>query len=399
MSEDLKQALSGLDAIDKRIGEMQEAMKKREASQEEVTKKVAELGEAQLKFSRQLLELQQKAQKPDGAEANHTFGDLVTKSDSYKGFLSNHANMKFVHANKADGDPIKSPAAHLMPYRVPGIQALEQRELVIESLFPKVPVSTNSVEYVKEKSFTNGAATVAEGAKKPYSTLETEAAQTPVQVVAHWTRITRQLADDAAALSAFINARMVYGVDLAAENQILSGNGTSPNLDGLMNTGNYTEQAFKLDEIGGSNSTLLDLLRMSFAKVNSNNYRTSAVILNPMDWALLQGLKEANGSYLLGSPANSFANSSVWGVRVITTAAMPSGKFLAGDFARAATIYDRMETVLDIATQNEDDFIRNLYTIRAERRLALAVERSLALIGGSLVLPAAPVAPVEGGGS
>lgn len=393
MSEELKQALAGLDVIDKRIGEMQDAMKRREASQEEVTKKVTELGEVQLKLSRQLLELQQKAQKAEGDRVHASLGSYVTKSESYKTFLTSRRPVSVVYDTKADGDPILSSAGQLRPYRVPGIQALEQRELVIEDLFPHIPISENSVEYVKEKSFTNNAAPVAEAAQKPASTLETETAQTPVQVVAHWTRITRQLADDAGALAAFINARMVYGVDLAVENQILSGNGTSPNLSGLMKTGNYTAQEFTLAQIGGSTANLLDLLRMSFAKVNYWSYRTSAVLLNPMDWASLQGLKGSNGEYLLGSPADSFANSTVWGVRVVQTAAMDEGKFLAGDFARAATVYDRMQTVIDIASQNEDDFIKNLYTIRAERRLALAVERTKAMIGGTFALPAAPVVP------
>ena len=393
MSEELKQALAGLDAIDKRIGEMQDAMKRREASQEEVTKKVTELGEVQLKLSRQLLELQQKSQKAEGDRVHASLGSYVTKSESYKTFLTSRRPVSVVYDTKADGDPILSSAGQLRPYRVPGIQALEQRELVIEDLFPHIPISENSVEYVKEKSFTNNAAPVTEAAQKPASTLETETAQTPVQVVAHWTRITRQLADDAGALAAFINARMVYGVDLAVENQILSGNGTSPNLSGLMKTGNYTAQEFTLAQIGGSTANLLDLLRMSFAKVNYWSYRTSAVLLNPMDWASLQGLKGSNGEYLLGSPADSFANSTVWGVRVVQTAAMDEGKFLAGDFARAATVYDRMQTVIDIASQNEDDFIKNLYTIRAERRLALAVERTKAMIGGTFALPAAPVVP------
>lgn len=388
MSEELKQALSGLDAIEKSIGAMQESMKAGQASQEAVEKKIAELGDVQLKLSRQLLEIEQKAQKTGADTVKPSLGTFVTKSEAYKGFLTSHRPMS-VMLEKAEGDPVTSASAHVQPYRVPGIQGLEQRELVIEDLFTHIPVTQNSVEYVKEKTFTNAAAPTAEGGKKPFSTLTTETAQTPVQVIAHWTRITRQLADDGQALSAFINARMVYGVDLAVENQIVTGNGTSPNLDGLMNTGNYTAHSFTLAQLGGSTATLLDLLRMSFAKVNSNNYRTTAVILNPMDWASLQGLKGTNGEYLLGSPANSYANSTVWGVRVVATAAMAEGKFLAGDFARAATIYDRMQTVLDIATQDQDDFIKNLYTIRAERRLALACERPLALIGGGLALPAA----------
>lgn len=388
MSEELKQALDGLDAIEKNIAAMQDAMKAGQVSQEAVTKKIDELGEAQLKLSRQMLELEQKAQKAEDKTSDQSLGAFVTKSEAFKAFQANHRNMSVLF-EKASGDPITSSSAHVQPYRVPGIMGLEQRELVLEDLFPHLAISQNSVEYVKEKTFTNAAAPVTEGAQKAFSTLTTETAQTPVQTIAHWTRITRQLADDGQALAAFINARMVYGVDLAVENQLLTGNGTSPNLDGLMKTGNYTAASFTLAQLGGASATLLDLLRMCFAKVNSNNYRTSVVILNPMDFAALQGLKESNGSYLLGSPANSYSSTTIWGVRVVATAAMDEGKFLAGDFARAATIYDRMQTVLDIASQDQDDFIKNLYTIRAERRLALACERPLALIGGSLVLPAA----------
>ena len=389
MTENIEKVLAGLANIEKSIETVQSDMKAEKASRADADKKIAELGEAQLKFARQLLELQQKSQTAAAdSAAPRTLGAALVKSDSYRAFQADHRHASIVFANKAEGDPITVAQARLQAYHKPGIVSLPQRELLIESLLPKIGISQNTVEFVKEKTFTNAAAPVAEGAKKAYSTWESELAQTPVQVVAHWTKITRQLADDAAALEAFINARMVYGVDLAAENQILSGNGTAPNLSGLMNAGNYTAQAFTLAQIGGSGATLLDLLRVSFASVNALNYRTSAVILNPLDWALLQGIKTNGGEYLLGSPADSFASMNVWGVPVVASAAMTQGKFLAGDFASAATLYDRMQTVVDIATQNEDDFLKKLYTIRAERRLALAVERPTALIGGNLTVPA-----------
>lgn len=392
MAEDIKIALEALNKIDASIATMQESVKKGEAAQADVQKKIDELGEKQVLFSRQLLDIQQKAQKADGAEVtDKSIGAQFVNSESYKRFkgVTGVRSASAVVANKAAENPVTSAQAHLTPYRAPGIVPLDTRELSIEALFPKLPTSAQSIEYLREKTFTNGAATVAEAAAKPSSAFEFELKQTPVQVIAHWTKITRQLADDAPALQAFINARMIYGVNLAAEDQLLSGNGTSPNLAGIMATGNYTAQAFKLAQLGGSGATMLDLLRISFATVNAAGYRTSAVVLNPMDWAVLQGLKASDGSYLLGSPANSFSASTIWGVRVVESAAMAQGKFLAGDFARAATVYDRMQTVVDIAAQNEDDFIKNLYTIRAERRLALAVEHSTAVIGGALSVPTA----------
>ncbi len=392
-TEEINTALEALSKIDASIAGMQESVKKGEAAQADVQKKIDELGEKQVLFSRQLLDIQQKAQKAEGAAdlVDKSIGAQFVNSDSYKRFkgTSGARSASAEVSNKSAENPVTSAQAKLVPYRVPGIVPLDTRELTIEGLFPRIPTAAQTIEYMREKTFTNGAATVAEAAKKPSSSFEFELKQTPVQVIAHWTKITRQLADDAPALQAFINARMIYGVNLAAEDQLLTGDGTSSNLSGIMAAGNYTAQSFQLADIGGAGSTMLDLLRVSFATINAAGYRTSAVVLNPVDWAVLQGLKAADGVYLLGSPANSFASSSIWGVRVVESAAMAKGKFLAGDFARAATVYDRMSTVVDIATQNEDDFIKNLYTIRAERRLALAVEHSNAVIGGALAVPEA----------
>lgn len=392
-TEEINTALEALSKIDASIAGMQESVKKGEAAQADVQKKIDELGEKQVLFSRQLLDIQQKAQKAEGAAdlVDKSIGAQFVNSDSYKRFkgTSGARSASAEVSNKSAENPVTSAQAKLVPYRVPGIVPLDTRELTIEGLFPRIPTAAQTIEYMREKTFTNGAATVAETAKKPSSSFEFELKQTPVQVIAHWTKITRQLADDAPALQAFINARMIYGVNLAAEDQLLTGDGTSSNLSGIMAAGNYTAQSFQLADIGGAGSTMLDLLRVSFATINAAGFRTSAVVLNPMDWAVLQGMKAADGVYLLGSPANSFASSSIWGVRVVESAAMAKGKFLAGDFARAATVYDRMSTVVDIAAQNEDDFIKNLYTIRAERRLALAVEHPNAVIGGALAVPEA----------
>lgn len=389
MDEKLQKILAGLEQIDKTIANIEADAKTEKAARTDVEKKITELGQVQLKLSQQLLELQQKNQ---GQAVDHsvarTLGEQVVKSDSYAAFRNSTGGRRSMcTVIKTAPDPTGTSAAHVPAYRKPGVVEMAQRELMIEALFPNIHISQNSVEFLKETSFTNNAAPVAEGALKPQSTGTFELVQLPVQTVPHFAKITKQLADDAEALAAFINARMVYGVDKAAEDEILAGSGTTPHLSGLMKTGNFVAQSFTLDQIGGSGSTLLDLLRMTYAYINANGYRTSAVIMNPIDWALIQGLKGNDRQYLLGSPAGTLAAVAPWGVPVIPSAAMQSGKYLAGDFARAATLYDRQETTIEIATQNEDDFVKNLLTCRAERRLALAVERPAALMGGNLVVP------------
>lgn len=376
---DMDKALEAVEKIDGKIAEIQKAA-------EDTTKAVADLTAKNELLERQIFELNQKdATKMDESAKIASIGEYVVKSDAYKALASKSTRTATVITKANEiliGD--KAPA-----YRVPGVVESNRIPLPLESIIPHIPVSAGSVEFLREMAFTNNAAPVAENAAKPQSLMTTELVQLPIQVVAHFAKVTRQLVDDAPALAAFINERMVYGVNAKVEAQLISGNGTAPNLSGLMATGNYTAQSFTLAQLGGTGATLLDLIRASIAQVGANGYMADAIVLNPADWGMIQGLKETGGAYLLGSPNASLADVRVWGARVVPTAAMPAGKYLVGDFARAATIYDRLETVIDVAAENENDFIYNRYTIRAERRLALAVERPAALVGGNLAVPSA----------
>lgn len=67
---------------------------------------------------------------------------------------------------------------------------------------------------------------------------------------------------------------------------------------------------------------------------------------------------------------------------------MAANDFLVGAFRLGAQLFDRMAIEVLVSSENEDDFIRNLLTIRAEERLALAVYRPAAFVKGNLVNPA-----------
>jgi HK97 family phage major capsid protein len=57
-----------------------------------------------------------------------------------------------------------------------------------------------------------------------------------------------------------------------------------------------------------------------------------------------------------------------------------------GAFRMAGTIYDRMQTEVLISSEDRDNFVKNMLTVRAEKRLAFAVKRPAALIYGDLGL-------------
>lgn len=354
-----------------------------------VKEEMKKLGEEQLKFAKELAALQQAS--ADGvAESDNrvkSIGEKFTESANYKAFSANTRDVRgarHIVSTKNDSPTVStvSPAISrntiAAPYQVQGIWGAPEQQLIVENLIPHIPVSSSAVEYLKHTGFTNNAGVVAEGAAKAESTFEFDLATANVVTIAHWTKITEQLAADAPAVTAYINAKMMYGLQLKVDNQIISGTGTSTQLGGFLKSGNHTDYSSAVTVPTGAN--LMDFALLIKTKLDTLGYPPKVLLLNPADWAGLALLKDTQKRYLLGGPAG-VTTKSLWGLPVETSASVPSGKYVMADFALGSTIYDRQEVALEIDREG-DDFRKNLLTIRVERRLGLGVEDAAAIAGG-----------------
>lgn len=384
MADEIKQVMEALDRVE---GKMGETAKSNEAE-------LKRLGDEQTKLSRQLMELQQKGIQHQDKPEEKTAGENLVEAENFKAFRDGSAQKARVEiAEQADKkeeavNPIATPTGGIVQaYRRPGIMPGAFRPLTIEGLFPSLPISTNAFEYVQENEAknVNGAAFVAEGAQKPFGSTDFEAKTGTVKTIAHLARISKQLMADAPALVAYINQRLVYGVDLVVEDQLVTGDGTGQNLSGILHDGNYTVHGATKANLGKA-PTLFDLILFAKAKVEDAFFRPNVILLNPIDWTSMLMEKNASGDYYLGHPA-SVAPKYLWGLPVWTTPAITQGKFLVGDFNAAATLWTRQGMTVEMFEQDVDNVQKNLVTIRAERRLGFGVERAAALCGGDLTLP------------
>lgn len=385
MSE-LDAILKSLDAVGAKIDEIDADGK---ASVKAVKEEMKKLGDEQLKFARELAALQQ-ASADGAAESDNrvkSIGEKFTESANYKAFSANTRDVRgarHIVSTKNDSPTVStvSPAISrntiAAPYQLAGIWGAPEQQLIVENLIPHIPVSSSAVEYLKHTGFTNNAGVVAEGAAKAESTFEFDLATANVVTIAHWTKITEQLAADAPAVTAYINAKMMYGLQLKVDNQIISGTGTSTQLGGFLKSGNHTDYSSAVTIPTGAN--LMDFALLIKTKLDTLGYPPKVLLLNPADWAGLALLKDTQKRYLLGGPAG-VTTKSLWGLPVETTASVPSGKYVMADFALGSTIYDRQEVALEIDREG-DDFRKNLLTIRVERRLGLGVEDAAAIAGG-----------------
>lgn len=390
MSEEI---LKGLDLIGKKIDAVSNDSK---ASVEAVKAEMKTLGEKQLELSRELAALQQKsAQQGEVINADKSVGAQYVNSNAYKALKSNVSKVeraREIISTKAATTSTVTPGVNrntiAMPTQLAGIyDENAELPLVIEGLIPHIPVTSSSVQYLKNSAFTNGAKVVAEGTAKPESTFQFKLATANIETIAHYTKITEQLAQDAPAVQAFINAKMIYGLQLKIDEQLVNGTGAEASqLTGLLATTNSTDYSTDLEALKPSIKTMADFALGIKTKLETIGYAPKYLILNPIDWAGLALMKDTTGLYILGGPA-AVAGKTLWGMSVVTTPSMPQGKYLMSDFALGATIFDRQEVAVEI-DREQDDFTKNLFTIRVERRLGLAVENPKAIGGGAWTLPA-----------
>ena len=344
----------------------------------------AELKTKAAEHTARLDDVEQKIVRGPGGRDDAEPGSLGTKfvaQDGVKEFAQRNArNDRYAFETKATittaaTDAAGSVGAAIQAFRDPTITPLLQRRPVVRSLLPVIQMSGGAVEVPRVKGRNNGAAPVAEGAAKPGSDLQLELETIPARVIAHWMKASRQVLEDLPQLRGLIDTELLDGLALVEEQQLLYGDGSGQNLQGMVPFATAYAAPFAMVE-----PTMLDTLGLGLLQNALAEHPATGIVMHPSDWTRITLLKDADGNYIMGSPGSAISQR-LWGLPVITTQAMNVDKFLIGDFPRAATLYDRWSARVELGTVN-DDFTRNLVTILAEERLAQDVRQPKALTYG-----------------
>lgn len=258
-----------------------------------------------------------------------------------------------------------------------GLIAIPQRRMTIRQLLAPGRTDKPSIQYFRELLFTNNAAPVVEGTRKPESDLTFEDAMARVIKIAHFIKATTEALDDVPMLQSIIDQRLRYGLEYAEEQQLLNGSGVGNNLLGL-----YTQATAYVAPFVLAGETALDRLRLAMLQGEMALLPATGHVMNAMSWARIELAKDDNGQYIIGNPQGS-VQPTLWGLPVVTSMAMPADAFLTGNFRDAAQVFDREVANVAISTENESDFVENKITILAEERLALVVTRPGAIIKGT----------------
>lgn len=378
-----EQIMKSLDAIERNLAAQAE---KADAQAKEVgrvsteTKSaIEELGEKQRELADRLLSIEQKGPGDEGDPVDTSWGAQLVKSDRYQAFAAGQAQKVRVEVKNT----LTGSDTNVAPDRKPGIVPGAFVPLTLESVFPSVPTSSNAIEFTKEASFTNSAAEAAEGSAKAESALTWSLVNMPISTVAHWIKISRQLAADNAALAAYVNARMVYGVNRRVETQLGAGDGVAPNISGILDAGNFTAHGYADANLGATLKKFV-LVRKIIADLWAAGYPATGILFNPADWATMEIDLLTSTSNAIRVGVNSAGQQTLFGVPVMQSVGITADNVVVGAFSQAGTIYNREGVVVELSDSDSDNFTKNLVTVRAERRLALAIEVPAAIRAGDL---------------
>ncbi len=337
------------------------------------------IGVEQRVLADRLLAVEQKAPAAPAANGVSSWGEQFIKSARYADFAGgNLAKLRVEVKNSLVGSD-----TNVAPQRNAGIVAGASLPFSMESLLPSTTTSSNAIEFTKEASFTNNAAEAAEGAAKAESALTWSLVNMPVSTVAHWIKISKQLAADAPALAAYVNTLMRYGVNQKVDTQLVVGDGTAPNISGTYDSGNFTAHGIADAALGATFKKFV-LIRKVIAALYAAGYPADAIVLNPADWATMEIelLTTAAGQTLYNVSEGGVPR--LFGVPIVQAIGMASETFQVGRFSEAYMVYNREGVVVEMSDSDSDNFTKNLITLRAERRLALATEKPAAVRGGDL---------------
>lgn len=267
------------------------------------------------------------------------------------------------------------------------------RRPVVADLLSSGALSATSLTYYQQGAVTGAPTSVAEGGTKPSINFAFTPVTEALTKIAAVTKVSDEATEDTDYIVSVINSQLILRLQLVEEDQILNGNGTAPNLRGILNrSGIQTHTSADVDNNA-------DALFHGLTLVSTGAFLPAdGIVINPTDYEALRLSKDLNGQYFgggffQGPYGNGEASIAppLWGVRTVVTPAIAVGTALVGAFAAGAQLFRKGGIRVESTNSDQDDFVNNRVAIRAEERILLAVYVPAAFVKVTLEQP--PVIP------
>lgn len=267
--------------------------------------------------------------------------------------------------------------------RVAGYKFDPTRSTHVRNLIPQGSTSSDVVRFVKESGYSNGAAPAAEGATIAQSDFDMTASDANVRKIATYFRISEEMLADTPQLTSYLSARAPEKLLSVEDTQILSGNGSAPNLSGII-----TDAADFDTTSGGAfyqsveSANEFDVLVAALNQLALSNYDADYIMLNPTDFHKILLLKDSNNSYLKDQ-VYAGLQPAFMGVPVVVNTAITAGTFLCGNFGVGTQLWVRDNVGVEFFREDGTNVRDGFVTVRVSERVALTNYLPNAFVNGT----------------
>lgn len=256
--------------------------------------------------------------------------------------------------------------AVIVPFREAVIGKAPDRRILMLDAIQRANISSNRVSWVERSARTEGGAAVAEQAQYGQSDLTYIQRTAPVEKIGTFLKVTNEALEDWDQLLSEISNELIPQLERYLEAQIYKGTGVSPQLMGIAAAG--IAAAYTATGLNGQIITPnhMDAIRAAVMQLALANFYPTHVFINPVDGAMMDLPKNADGIYLL-PPFVGLDRRVIAGVRVVESNLVAADDFLCGDFTKD-TLFTQRGIVLKIWDQDSTDPEYDLKTITASLR-------------------------------
>ena len=332
---------------------------------ETLVKEIAELEEkcAKAEKAEELLKNIGKAENENTDTEEKTMTELEQLTQKCAEMTDKKAGAR-VHFEKAYNSVLTAPQIAEVDRSIAPVG----RRTPAASLFQEAQISGNAITYFTEGAFESqsGIGTTAQNNKKPQVSTSFAGTTLALSKIAAWLKETDEILADASFLSSEVQNSLMHQVGKAEDAYVINAIGSTVGIGAAT--------------YDGTTKTFADGILDAIMKVKSDSaYDASVVILNPADIVTLMTAKDSNkqyygGGYFVGAYGNGGYGipTAIWGVPVYASSAVAQGSALVAA-KEAVKTWRKGGMDVAIAAENEDDFLYNRVTLRAEVRLATAV--------------------------
>jgi len=313
--------------------------------------------------------------KRGGDGASLTLGEMFVKSAAFKsrarGAVGPESTLDFNPKTELKTTMTTTAGWAPQTTRSGVVVEFAYRPVQVLDLIPQANIDQVAYTWMEETTFTNSAAEAAEGGTYAESALALTQRTQAVQKVATWLPVTDEQLEDVTGIQDYIDGRLRLFLRLRLDSQALNGNGTPPNIKGILQTAGIQTQAKGSDTAPDAIFKAMTLVRVT------GRANPGAIAMHPTDWQNIRLLRTADGIYIWGSPADS-GPERMWGMPVALTDAITVGTSLLGDYATHCGLFYKRGIEVQITNAHASFFISGTQAVRADVRAVMVVFRPAA---------------------